>query len=55
MAVSLNSMSSKIGKKGRRGGVLLKLDHLSDLVYYSAPQTITLEQTEHQHRRGNDQ
>lgn len=55
MDVSLTSMSSKIEKKGRGGGVLLKLDQLSDLVYYSAPQTIALEQTGRQHRRGNDQ
>lgn len=39
MDVSPNSMSSKTEKKGRGGGVLLKLDQVSDLVYYSAPQS----------------
>lgn len=39
MDVYLNNMSSKTEKKGRGGGMLLKLDQLSDLVYYSAPQS----------------
>lgn len=55
MDVSLNSMSSKTEKKGRGGGELLKLDQLSALVYYSAPQTIAVEQTGRGHRRGSDQ